>query len=187
MVRPEKPMKSIMPKNLIMEGRIKTEYKTTDELKVLFDRNHKETSAFLKRLAVKKPKNLDTVVHQMHEQTFSEFSCLACANCCKTLGPRLTDRDIERLAKHLRIKLSDFSEKYLSADEDNDYIFNSHPCPFLMDDNRCMVYDQRPKACREYPHTDRKRFYQILNLTHKNIETCPAVYTIIENLKKLEW
>ncbi len=30
------------------------------------------------------------------------------------------------------------------------------PCPFLGDDNYCSVYEARPKACREYPHTDRK-------------------------------
>jgi Fe-S-cluster containining protein len=25
-----------------------------------------------------------------------------------------------------------------------------------MDDNKCSIYEVRPKACREYPHTDRK-------------------------------
>jgi Fe-S-cluster containining protein len=57
------------------------------------------------------------------------------------------------------------------------------PCPFLGADNYCSVYDDRPKACREYPHTDRKRFYQILDLTLKNTSTCPAVHLVIEKLK----
>ena len=47
-----------------------------------------------------------------------------------------------------------------------------------------MVYESRPKACREYPHTDRPRFYQILDLTLKNAEVCPAVFELIERLKK---
>jgi hypothetical protein len=47
-----------------------------------------------------------------------------------------------------------------------------------------MVYEDRPKACREYPHTDRKRMYQILNLTHKNCEVCPVVFAITDELSK---
>jgi len=47
-----------------------------------------------------------------------------------------------------------------------------------------MVYEDRPKACREYPHTDRKRMYQILDLTHKNCEVCPIVYCITGELVK---
>ncbi|HYX06053.1 MAG TPA: hypothetical protein VE912_04900 [Bacteroidales bacterium] len=46
------------------------------------------------------------------------------------------------------------------------------------------VYEDRPRACREYPHTDRKKFHQILNLTLKNSEVCPAVFMVIEKLKK---
>jgi hypothetical protein len=47
-----------------------------------------------------------------------------------------------------------------------------------------MIYDYRPKACREYPHTDRKRFYQVLDLTMLNRELCPIVYEVVEGLKK---
>jgi hypothetical protein len=44
-----------------------------------------------------------------------------------------------------------------------------------------MTSDQ--KACREYPHTDRHKQHQILNLTRKNAEVCPAVFEIVERLK----
>jgi Fe-S-cluster containining protein len=47
-----------------------------------------------------------------------------------------------------------------------------------------IIYENRPKACREYPHTNRKRFVQILNLSHKNCETCPVVYEIFEALRE---
>ncbi|MGL4411715.1 MAG: YkgJ family cysteine cluster protein [Bacteroidales bacterium] len=52
-----------------------------------------------------------------------------------------------------------------------------------MDDNYCSIYEDRPKACREYPHTDRKKFFQIASLTIKNSYTCPAVYEILERLR----
>jgi Fe-S-cluster containining protein len=42
----------------------------------------------------------------------------------------------------------------------------------------------RPKACREFPHTDRKKFQQIADLTLKNVAICPAAYNIVEEMKK---
>ncbi|MBN1822123.1 MAG: YkgJ family cysteine cluster protein [Prolixibacteraceae bacterium] len=163
------------------------EYKTPEELKLLTDKTRWETNVFLKKLKKKKPKNLDDIVHKMHNEAFAEFDCLDCANCCKTIGPRLIFKDIERLAKFLKIKPSEFIDQYIKVDEDNDYVFKDHPCPFLLPDNYCLVYEQRPKACREYPHTNRKRFYQILQLTHKNCETCPVVFNIIKDVKNIDF
>ena len=54
---------------------------------------------------------------------------------------------------------------------------------FLGEDNYCSIYDVRPKACREFPHTDRIKQSQILKLTEKNVEVCPAVFSIFEKLK----
>lgn len=159
-------------------------YKTPEELKFLTEKCKPEINVLLKKLKKKKPKNLDDIVHAIHNEAFEEFDCLECANCCKTIGPRLISKDIERLAKHLKMKVPDFMEQYIVIDEDGDYVFKEHPCPFLMPDNYCIVYESRPKACREYPHTDRKRFYQILDLSHKNCETCPVVQEIFEELRK---
>jgi Fe-S-cluster containining protein len=47
-----------------------------------------------------------------------------------------------------------------------------------------MIYEVRPKACREFPHTDRKKFQQIADLTIKNVAICPAAYNIVEEMKK---
>jgi Fe-S-cluster containining protein len=163
---------------------MKINYKTPAELKFLTDKNRVETNSFIKKLKKKIPKNLDDLVHTLHKNAFSGFDCLDCANCCKTIGPRLSLNDIERLAKHLKIKPGDFVEKYVIEDEDSDLVFNRNPCPFLLPDNYCLVYENRPKACRDYPHTNRKRFYQILELSHKNCETCPVVFEIFEQLKE---
>ena len=165
----------------------KVEYKTPEELKILTDKTRSEKAALVKKLKKKKPKDLDDFVHGLHIDAFAQFSCLDCTNCCKTIGPRLTDKDIDRLAKHLKMKPSDFMQQYVLTDEDGDFVFRDHPCPFLLPDNYCMVYENRPKACREYPHTDRKRFYQILQLSHKNCETCPVVYEIFEEMKRNSW
>lgn len=159
-------------------------YLRPDKLKELTASRRQEFTALFKRLKAKKPKNLDDVFRELHEEAFDEFDCLSCANCCSTISPIVTEKDLERLAKRMKMKPADFIAQYLYLDEDQDYVFQQTPCPFLAADNYCMVYDDRPKACREYPHTDRKRMYQILNLTHKNCEICPVVYGITDELLK---
>ena len=143
----------------------------------------KENQQFFKSLKKLKPKVLDKLIHPIHEEVFACTDCLKCANCCTTTGPLFTDKDINRISKHLRIKPSEFTEKYLRIDEDMDYVLQSVPCTFLGEDNYCSIYDVRPKACREFPHTDRIKQSQLLKLTEKNIEVCPAVFEIVEKLK----
>jgi len=144
----------------------------------------KENKLFFSKLKKKPPKQLDYLMQELHNEEFKKTDCLECANCCKTTGPLFTNKDIERIAKHLRLKPSEFMEHYLRVDEDNDYVLQSVPCAFLGSDNYCSIYDVRPKACREFPHTDRKKFHQISNLTLKNVAVCPAAYHIVEELKK---
>lgn len=142
-----------------------------------------ENKKFFRRLKSVNPKKLDQEFHSAHEEAFSCIDCLQCANCCKTTGPLFTNKDIDRLARHFSMKASDFMAQYLRIDEDGDHVLKSVPCPFLGADNYCSVYESRPKACREYPHTDRNKMHQILELTRKNVEVCPAVFEITENLK----
>lgn len=143
-----------------------------------------ENKKFFRRLKSVNPKKLDASFHHQHEEAFACIDCLKCANCCKTTGPLFTNRDIDRLAKHLGIKAADFIEEYLRVDEDGDFVLQSTPCPFLGDDNYCSVYEVRPKACAEYPHTDRNKMHQILELTRKNVEVCPAVFQMVNAMKE---
>jgi len=154
-----------------------------DNLDFLAEMAEPTTKKLFRSLKKRRPKNLDKVVREAHEEVFDVIDCLECGNCCKSLGPRITDVDIARLAKHLRMKPGKLIEQYFKIDEDGDYVFQSMPCPFLMPDNYCMVYESRPIACREYPHTDRKRFYQLLDITQKNVAICPAVYEVVERIK----
>ena len=142
-----------------------------------------ENKKFFSKLRKKTPKNLDYIVQEIHDEVFEEIDCLSCANCCKTTGPLYTNADIERISKHFRMKPQAFIEQYLRIDEDKDYVLQELPCPFLADDNYCLIYDVRPKACREYPHTDRKKIFQIANITIKNTAICPAAYRVVEEMK----
>lgn len=133
----------------------------------------------------KKLDKLDRQVHALHEEYSERIDCLLCANCCRSLGPAIYDKDIERMAKALRMKPSEVVNSYLRIDEDGDYVFKTMPCPFLMPDNYCSIYENRPKACREYPHTDRKKFAQIYKLTVQNTSTCPIAYEVLKEIIKL--
>ena len=145
---------------------------------------HKENKKFFAKLRKKPPKDLDRQMQEMHDEEFSRTNCLDCANCCKTTGPLFTNKDIERISKHLKLKPQQFIEQYLRIDEDKDYVLQEVPCTFLAADNYCLIYDVRPKACREFPHTDRKDFHKISNLTIKNTAICPAAYNIVEEMKR---
>ena len=144
-----------------------------------------ENKKFLHSLKKKDPRTVDDIFHVVHDEVFEEINCLACANCCKTTSPIFYQIDIERVARAVKMKPGDFIEKYLRIDEDKDYVLKSSPCPFLDSENYCSVYEDRPKACREYPHTNRKKMVQIMELTHKNTLVCPAVFEMVERLKKL--
>lgn len=145
---------------------------------------HKENKTFFSKLKKKPPKQLDYLMKELHAEEFRKTDCLECANCCKTTGPLFTDKDIERVAKHFKMKAYEFIDAYLKLDEDNDYVLQNVPCVFLGEDNYCSIYEVRPKACREFPHTDRKKFQQISHLTLKNVAICPAAFNIVEAMKK---
>ena len=145
---------------------------------------HNENKKFFAKLRKRPPKHLDLQMQELHEEEFKRTDCLTCANCCKTTGPLFTNKDIERISKHFRQKPAQFIANYLRVDEDNDHVLQQVPCTFLGEDNYCSIYDVRPKACREYPHTDRKDFHKISNITLKNTAICPAAYNIVEEMKK---
>lgn len=155
------------------------------ELPELSKEKYVETKKYFAKLKKRTPNNLDFVMQDLHKKEFKKTDCLTCGNCCKTTSPIFTNKDIERISKHFRMKVRVFTEQYLERDKDDFYVLKIAPCTFLdLSDNSCTIYDVRPKACSEYPHTDRRKFIQLTDLTLKNTEVCPAVYNIVEALKE---
>ena len=145
-------------------------------------KNSKINQKFLNKINSKKPKKIDFVFAELHHEEFKTMDCLSCANCCKTTSPIFRDADVRRISKSLRIKESKFIDDYLKIDEDNDYVLKKSPCIFLDQENKCQIYDIRPLACKEYPHTDRKNMHQITELTYQNTFVCPVVSRIVEKI-----
>ncbi len=165
----------------IQNSKFKNMLEDLKEKAKLAETQNRKLAAKLKRT---RPTSLDDTVHQLHNETFEQIDCLQCANCCKTTSPIFQQGDIERIAKSIKMKTATFIDTYLRIDEDGDYVLTVAPCPFLDTENYCTIYAHRPTACREYPHTNRKRFYQLLDLTIENTKICPATLKIMEELNK---
>jgi Fe-S-cluster containining protein len=141
--------------------------------------NQKKYKNFLKR--VDKNKVLKHLPH-LHEEAFEKIDCLSCANCCRNYSPRFKTPDIKRISKHLKMKEGTFIEKYLRVDEDGDFVTKTSPCPFLGEDNFCLIYENRPSDCHRFPYTDEDVIFKRPAITLKNSTFCPAVYFVLEKL-----
>ena len=141
--------------------------------------NQKKYRQFLQRANKNKVLN---ELPDIHEKAVSKIDCLQCANCCKNYSPRFKTPDVKRISKHLRMRESEFIEKYLVVDEEGDFVANTKPCPFLGADNFCSIYEERPSDCRRFPYTDEDVIIKRKELTLKNSTFCPITYYVLEKL-----
>ena len=123
-------------------------------------------------------------IPELHEKAFEQIDCLQCARCCKRYSPRFKMPDIKRISKTLQLTETDFIRKYLRYDEDGDYVAVYAPCPFLGEDNRCSIYEDRPSDCKRFPYTDEDVILKRPQLTLKNSTFCPIVVSVLEGLSE---
>jgi Fe-S-cluster containining protein len=91
---------------------------------------------------------------QIAEEVESQIDCTACGNCCRTATARIKDRDVVRLARHLRVKPEQFLRDYTEESEEEGRILRREPghgCVFL-EGNLCGVYEARPASCIHFPN-----------------------------------
>ncbi|MBK6782925.1 MAG: YkgJ family cysteine cluster protein [Saprospiraceae bacterium] len=141
--------------------------------------DYKNYLAFFKKLSAA-PKSQPPDIETIHSEVFSNTDCLSCANCCKTSPALLTKEDITRISKHLQISTKEFQKKYVLEDVNGELSLNNVPCQFLLQDNSCSIYEIRPEACRQFPHTHDKDYPRRVILNTKNIFVCPAALAIAE-------
>ena len=152
------------------------------EIKSEAFRKQKERRKYIERIRTDKNSKIDELFNEAHNAVFNTLDCFQCANCCKTVGPLFTSKDIMRISKKLKISSGQFTETYLKVDEDQDYVLKELPCAFLDDNNCCSIYSFRPKACYEYPHTLMKNQKRLLKLHLLNCELCPGVNEIFNRI-----
>lgn len=125
---------------------------------------------------------IDAKINTASENAFKKVNCLDCANCCKTKGPQLNKKDIGRIAAHLNLEKQQFVDRYLKFNENDDYVMQQLPCPFLAKDNKCEIYEVAPKACRSYPHTHTSKLRGLLSYLEEHSDTCPIIEEIYKEV-----
>jgi uncharacterized protein len=125
---------------------------------------------------------LDSVVKETTDSVWSRIDCTRCAHCCRTLQVVVDNEDAARLARRLGIGTAEFNKLYVKVDEFNERYLAATPCPFLKE-NLCSVYEDRPKACRDFPYLHEPGFRTRMIMVIQNTAVCPIVYNTCERLK----
>jgi len=129
----------------------------------------------------------DRILRRIAEDIEGQIDCTECANCCKVATVHVSERDVERLAKYLRIPAARFLAEYTAESEEEGRILRRDPatgCTFL-NGRECTVYDARPDICQKFPHLLRgqgsiaSRMWEFVDRACY----CPIVYNSLEAFK----
>lgn len=150
-------------------------------------RKKKKLASFLRKVGKSTTKGILKQVAEADKAAWKEVSCLDCANCCKKMTPTYTRKDINRIAKHLKMTYKEYFDKYLHIDDNKDIVNTSTPCQFLGKDHKCTIYAIRPDDCSGFPHFVRNDFrYQAREKTYvNNLALCPATLVFVEKLQEI--
>lgn len=156
------------------------------QIRLLGERKRDENQRF--RRYMKTRSHSDRALRQIAQDMEEQIDCTQCANCCRVATATITDRDVERLARYLRISPSRLIDEYTEQSEEEGRILRRNPetgCVFLAG-NECSVYDARPDTCEKFPHLVRgagslaSRMWQFIDRACY----CPIVYNAMEAFKE---
>jgi uncharacterized protein len=116
--------------------------------------------------------------------------CTACANCCRHSVVSVSKPEIENIAQHLGTSQEAVARLYTVPDPDapasRTLLSSGEGCAFL-DGNLCMIYEARPKICRDFPcveagtHSLGGRPSSLARWA----ALCPIIYNALESYKHL--
>lgn len=113
----------------------------------------KENIAFRRHLAARN--SADTAFQILATEIEKQVDCTACANCCRHSVVAVNQAEIENIAVHLKATTDEVTRQFTDPDPaapDSRILRTSASGCVFLDGNLCMVYDARPKACRDFPH-----------------------------------
>jgi hypothetical protein len=156
------------------------------QIRVQGEKKRKENERF--RRHMKAHDHSDRILRRVAEAIEEQIDCTQCANCCKVATVTVSERDIERLARHLRIKPAQLVAGYTMESAEEGRILRRPAeagCVFL-EGNACTVYEARPETCQRFPHMVRgsgslaSRMWQFIDRACY----CPIVYNSLEAFKE---
>ena len=143
--------------------------------------NKSRVKRFLSKLEKDRPRGLHEMTIEADKEAWAKTDCLDCANCCKTMSPTYTRKDVKRISAHLGMTEKAFREKWLYKDRTGDWMNVKQPCQFLdLKTNMCDIYAVRPRDCAGFPHHTKKKMVEYMHMYKQNIEYCPATYRLVE-------
>ncbi len=155
------------------------------QIKLLGEKKRPENERFRKHM--KSFDHSDRILRRIAEDVENRIDCLECANCCRVATAKVTERDVQRLAKHLHVKPGRVMAEYVVESEEEGLILQRGKqtgCVFLSG-NECTVYDARPESCQKFPHVVRgngsiaSRMWELIDRACY----CPIVYNSLEAFK----
>ncbi len=156
-----------------------------NKFRIVAARKKKSLSVFLDKLDTLVPDDMQEIVDKADAEMWKETDCTSCANCCKTMTPTYSVKDISRISKHLGMTAKDFKEKWLYQEkETGDWMNTTQPCQFLVK-NMCSIYEVRPVDCAGFPHHNLKPFDLYGETFKSNLVHCPATLRLVDKVKKV--
>ena len=155
------------------------------QIRLLGEKKREENLRF--RRFMKSHDHSDRILRRIAEDIEEQIDCTVCGNCCKVATAVISERDVERLARHLRIPPARFLAEYTMESEEEGRVLrrtDAAGCVFL-DGTTCTVYDARPDACQRFPHLVRgagsiaSRMWQFVDRACY----CPIVYNSLQAFK----
>ena len=89
--------------------------------------NKKAFRSFLSKLLREQPRGLDKMTAALEPEIWKEVDCLTCANCCKTMSPTFTKKDIKRISQHFGQTPEEFTKQWLRKDRIGDMLNKTEP------------------------------------------------------------
>jgi Fe-S-cluster containining protein len=126
-------------------------------------------------------------LRKIAEEVEEQIDCTECANCCRVATAKVLERDVERLAKLMRLSIGQFKVQYTFEHPEDGLVLKRDEqtgCVFL-DGKLCTVYESRPSSCENFPHVVRgqgsipSRMWEFID----RATYCPIVYNTLEAFK----
>src|SRR6185312_15817077 len=90
------------------------------QIKLLGEKKRPENERFRRHL--KSHDHSDRILRRIAEDIEDQIDCTQCANCCRVATVKLSERDVERLARYLRISPAKFLSQYATESEEEGLI-----------------------------------------------------------------
>ena len=155
------------------------------QIRRIGEQKRNENEQFRKHL--KRHNFVERKFRKIAQDIEEQIDCTVCASCCRNATVKLAERDVDKLARFLRIKPAQFLRDYAEESEEEGVILKrtASGCIFL-DGTMCSVYEARPHNCENFPHFLKGEGSLVSRMWEFKDRACycPIVFNTLEAFKK---